>query len=736
MSGFRCGKRGEAAGRDARVSRCRLVREIDAYGVEGEAHVPPPAGRLRNARLGIDAFVDEERGSTTLAAAVAILVSLVLVFGLANVAWTTSRAADVQAVADAGALAGANVLAGYVTAAQVIDAVVLSMGLVGMTAMGAGLVLSAIPVADVMGPPVVTTARQLLESRRELARSAATGLQKLETAVPYLMAANSLATVRANATDEGNYVGLAIPFPLDSATDFGLLTQGDALDAATGAGESSERIDALEKQAAQARAGADAALERAWRADCRDEPNCLRERAATLAGLGGALNPDYPSVQGWDFGVPIARARAYYAARIAQEMPAGPDPLELTRSRARAAFYRYALEEVEASRFSQDADGSVLCDLHALPANTDDVRGTRLYTDVAWPCTNEPSGRTIHSARECPGAQGPDAGLASLRDQDGGAVVTCGTCQFTVVDMGRVPAASTSIENGFEHHWRAIVQASEEYEAARNEQVEREREAQQEAERARDLFAEALEELKVARVSLAPPGRYGCVCVVADPATHLAPGDLATLVGAGAKMPARAAISAATLTRDGSADGGTVLGGLFDALVAQSGLAGVTGGMLDGLMTAWGDMLKGYNDSFQAFSGLLDKALNLVSGWGAGSVSSWLRDAIEGIVGLSGLQPADLSVKRPVLTNTEDVMSRAGQGWYNAVRALVLAAPSLDVSSGVSGMLEALGVFVESLTGTDEITVAELRLPGSDRSIPLTIDLGWLASLTGEEGGT
>ena len=698
---------------------------------EGGARVVRPGPRL-----GLDAFIDEERGSTTLAAAVAILVSLVLVFGLANASWTGSRSADVQAVADAGALAGMNALASYVTTAQVVDALVLSMGLVGLTTMAVGLVLSAVPAAGVAGPPVVSAANSVLRARASLSRSAAEGLKRLEGALPLLMAASSYAVIEANLSEEGSYVGLALPCPLESQTDFGLITQGDALEQGEAAQESSGELSELEQQASEAQASAQAALEEGWRIDCRAQPNCLRERAATLAGLSGALNPDYPSVEGWSFGVPIDRACAYYRARIAQEGPESSDPLEVTRSRARAAFYDYALEQVEASSFLQDAAGYVTCDLRELPANTDEVRGTRLYTDVVWPTTSEPAGRTIHSDAGCPGATGPSAGPGSLAEQEGGGLLECPTCQFTVVDVGRAPSASTNIENGFEYHWRAIVRASKEYEAAHNEQVEREQGAWEEAQRARDVFAEALEALKVARVELMPPGRYGCVCVVADPVTHGSPADLATLVGSGAQLPPRVAVSAAVLARDTEARGNTVLAGFFDALVAQGGLAGGAGIVLDGVLSAWGDLLLAYDDAYEAFTGVVRQALGVLRGLGGGGVASRLSDAIDEVVGLAGLEPADLSSKKPVLANSADVMARSGHDWYTVVQALVLAAPSLSAGDGVEGMLEVLGVFVETLAGVDELAVAEVSIPGTDVTIPLTIDLRWLSSLTGGEGGT
>ena len=204
----------------------------------------------RPCEAGIGFFCDE-RGSTTVASAVAILVSLALVFSLANVQWASSRAADVQVVADAGALAGANVVAAYVTIAQILDALVLSMGLIGLLTMAVGLVLSAIPVVDAAGPPVLSAASNVFSARSKLSRSCAAGLQKLESVVPYAVFANSAAVIRTNASSEGSYVGFALPYPVQGSSDFGNLESDDAQTSAEELEKSGERVDELSKQAAQ-----------------------------------------------------------------------------------------------------------------------------------------------------------------------------------------------------------------------------------------------------------------------------------------------------------------------------------------------------------------------------------------------------------------------------------------------------------------------------------------------------
>lgn len=682
-------------------------------------------GRAPREALGVGAFADEE-GSTTLAAAVAVLVSLALVFGLANVQWAASRAADVQAVADAGALAGANAVAAYVTVAQLLDAVVLSMGLVGVLVLAIGLVLCALPVVGAAGPPVVDAARSVFSARERLARSAAAGLEKLEKMVPYLVAANSFAAVRANSSPEGAYVGVAVPYPADGSSDFGPLDADDVsekIDELEGKGD---EVEELTGRADEAKTAADAALLRGWQADCGGSPS-MRERAQSLARLEGALNPSYPSVAGWDFGVAVRRARAYYRQRLAAEAPADPSPAEQARSAARAAFYRYALGEVEASSYEELADGTVACDLRDLPADTQDVRGTGLYTDAAWPCTQEAAGPTLHGYAGCPGATGPSLGTGSVADLEAGALAECPVCQFTVVDLGRAPAASTSIENGFEHHWRDVVEASRDYRAAREEQARLEEEARAAAEEARDLYEEALRRLSVTRVSLSPPGRYGCVCFVFDGRSHETPRGLANALSPGGALPARVAVSGAVLARDEAAEGNTVLSGFFDGLVSRGGAVGGASSVLDAVAAVWGDLLLSYGNGFEALESGMDDAFGKLSDLGLGRVASWLEGALRDAVGLVGLQPADMSMKKPVLANSSDVMARSGSDARAVLNALSTGAA--HASPGLDGLLSALGVSLQSYYGTDKVVVADLPVPGTDISIPLEVDLAWLAGL-------
>lgn len=691
-----------------------------------------PDGRDSD-RLGIGAFVREEGGFTSLAAALAILVSLALVFSLANAAWTAARSADVQAVADAGALAGANIVAAYSIAAQVLDATVLSLGLAGMSALAIGLVMSAIPIVSAAGPPVVESAVKVLQARQKLARTAAQGLSKLEEALPYVVAASSYAAVRANSSERSSYVGVAVSFPLEGASDFGPIGGDDLGDRLTDAADKARRIQESSQRSEESREQADQARLRGWEADCGGDP-CMRERASVLAGLQGALNPDYPTAAGWDFGVAIRRARAYYRARLAVEAPLSDTVEELCRSQARRAFYEYALDQVSESSFSEDADGTVVCDLRDLPSNTQEVRSTSLYTDACWPCTVQDGAVVLHPSRDCPGADGAPAGTASFAMQEEGQVGVCPVCGFTVTDVGRAPSASTNIENGFEHHWREVVRASRDYQGHRDEQLQMEQEARQDAQDSSDAFDEAIAMIKANRVKVAPPGRDGVVCIVTSAGGEATPESLGAFLGRGSQLPPRVAIAGAVAARDPAAPGSNVLADFFDGLVEKGGLTGAAGGVLDGVMGGWGDALVAYGNGFSAASEALDKAFSALQTVGLGRVGGWLRDAVKSTIELFSLEPADMSTRKPLLASADDVTGAAGNEWVRGVRAIVAAAPGMSEAGSLSEMLAAIGVASVAATGSDVVRIAELEVPGTGLTVPIEIDLGWLAEVTGGAG--
>lgn len=668
--------------------------------------------------LVLDLFRDDEEGFTTIAVALALLVSLSLVFAAASVGWVNARSSETQRVADAAALAGENAVAAYSTVAQTLDACVLSLGLAGLIVFGAGLVVACVPGAQEVGLKICDTGGDILDARREFAKSAGSGIKKLETTLPLLIVANSASCVAANSGD-ASYAGCAIPFPVESKSDFSALDE-DVNDSELT--ETAQEMAEVSAQIEEAEARASEALERGWAADCGTDPYCLRERAATLAGLGGSSNPDYPTSAGWNFGVPLKRARAYYAARQSSATVSGSSGEALTDSACRKAFYGFALGKVRAGSYSEGSDGTVATDLPELPRNRSTTYGTSLYTDVVWPCTSEGGVRTLHSSRSCPGATGASAGLASLAQLDAGSAALCDECRMDAGEMGRVAAASTSIANGFEHHWRIIVEASRDYEQAKNEAAELTKRSKELADKSKGLFEAAFEKLSVARPELCPPGAWGCVAVVARSGGEAVPTELTAAFLTSAELPAGAAVSAAVLAPDDSTSENNVLASFFDGLNAEGG---VVGGAVDGVFELWGSLLvsygSAYSDVADAGSGFLDK----VDGVLGGTVGSWLKGKLKDFMEATGFEPADMRLRKPVLTNSQDVLEQAGYDKGSQVRRLVQALPS---AGSAADFAQAAELWLVDEMGGSEVTIAELPIPGTSIKIPLTIDLSELGA--------
>ena len=305
------------------IRRC-LLRVTQGFA----ARRRPDARRKRGGfmgRAGIDLFI-EDGAYTTLSSAVVILVVLTLLFSSTAAIWSMSRAGDTQVAADSGALAGANVVSSYHTAATVVDASILSLGLAGFATIGTGLVAILIPGAEVVGSDIIDTGTQIIKTRNKFAKSASKGLQKIETALPYLVAARAMQAVSAQDTDGVTYTGTALAVPRTSESDFVALEGSEILtDAIKDASEDLERAAEELQKASEETAKA---KERAWLADCGGSDkgsvgscSCMWERAKSLTDLSGVQNPHYASSVTWEPQVALDRAKDYYHWRLTNENP-------------------------------------------------------------------------------------------------------------------------------------------------------------------------------------------------------------------------------------------------------------------------------------------------------------------------------------------------------------------------------------------------------------------------------
>lgn len=681
-------------------------------------------------RAGIDLFI-EDGAYTTLSSAVVILVVLTLLFSSAAAIWSMSRAGDTQAAADSGALAGANVVASYHTAATVVDASILSLGLAGFATIGTGLVAILIPGAELAAGDMVDTGIEIIKTRNKFAKSASKGLQKIETALPYLVAARATQAVSAQDTEGATYTGTALAVPRTSESDFVALEGSEiSTDVIKDTSKDLERAaDELQKASEETAK----AKERAWLADCGgSDPasvgscSCMRERARSLAKLSDIENPHYASSVTWEPQVALDRAKAYYRLRLANEAPQGSNVETKAESAARKAFYTYASAEVNRAYITEDGDRTTSY-IPLLPCNTDEVRATELYTDAAWPTSTNDGKTYLHYGTSCPNyKKGTPGGLASVAAYDG--QDKCNRCHFGVSSLGAVAAPSTSIENGFEYHFDRFKDALKKYVECRNKELELMRQTEDEADRAGNAFDEAIKALSGERPRIAPPGRNGVVALAVSGAIS-SPDELNSSFNTTVRLGDRGAISAAVLAPDDATAQNNVLSRFFSTLEERSG--GVVG-VLDGVMDVWGRLLVGYGDIQGSADELMDEMIDDLGG-GSGalsSIASWLGDTVSASVAALGLEPCDLRLRKPVLTDTANVIKSPGSditGLSNAQDKL------RSIPLGVTdpkALCEALEYQVERTISGTVFTLAEIPLPGGG-SIPLTVDVATLAGALG-----
>ena len=242
-------------------------------------------------------FFAGDGGFSTTGMVLALLVSLSLVLGAAQVYRIRSVAADVQNVADACALAAENQVASFYIVAQVCDCAVFSLALAGTATVGLGVVAACIPPAQSLSPKLVEAGRKILDARTRFARSCTDGLNRLQALLPVFAAVNAAALAAANSADGATYHALALLCPLEGASVEAALPEGeqDVLD------QVEDEREGIADAAADAEDAAKRASEHklaAFMADCGAAPGyCMYERAATLAGMGGRDNPHYSSVE-------------------------------------------------------------------------------------------------------------------------------------------------------------------------------------------------------------------------------------------------------------------------------------------------------------------------------------------------------------------------------------------------------------------------------------------------------
>lgn len=286
------------------------------------------------------------------------------------------------------ACAALNPVAEFMVAVRVADAAVLSLTLLGDIAYGAGVVALCVPPAAELGSQLVSAGQKVLKARDALSQKACEGLGALQRALPFLAAANGAAVAAANGEGSG-YAAMALLLPGEgSSIASGASAVEESMEEAVEAGKG-ELAEAASRAEEAARA-AEEARARGFARDCGDNPSyCMYERAGRLAGLSGADNPLFASVDSWSFSVPLERARVYYRERLLSERPASDSAEEQARSALAQAILR--LCHKRAARGLRPRDGRQLLSVvpplsaeHRADAGHAAVHRARLPGDRRW----------------------------------------------------------------------------------------------------------------------------------------------------------------------------------------------------------------------------------------------------------------------------------------------------------------------------------------------------------------
>ena len=382
---------------------------------------------------------------------------------------------------------------------------------------GLGVVALCAPPAAELGIELVNLGTKVLQARNTFAERAASGLNALQEALPFLAAASAYATASSNSGGAmaASYLGIAMLVPAEGER-IEVAASKALSDAADAVSEDAESLKQASEEAEEAAKEAFSAKEEGFKRDCGDAPAyCMYERAEALSSISSTSNPLFHTVDAWSFSVALDRAKAYYSARFEDEAPQSSAIEEQVESALRKVFYRFALAEVSRG-FVLDTGDSFDAFFPLLPKNTAEMKATRLYADPVFPLGKDSSGvTTLHAWGGCPNAS-PSMGTASIAQMETGNYPVCDVCRFTASSLGRVAAASSSISNGFEYHYSAVARAAADYTTARAKQDEAAREVKGKAGGLLEKCKEALSEIGGMRIDAKPPGYKGAISMVVN----------------------------------------------------------------------------------------------------------------------------------------------------------------------------------------------------------------------------
>ncbi len=667
-----------------------------------------------------------EEGFSTVGMVLALLISISLIFTAARVYEINSCSSRVQEVADAAALAAENTVGEFYLVAGICDAVILSLSLTTAGCLGLSVVCACVPPASGFSKTFLEMAQKTKKARDSFSESANESLERLAQALPFIAAvkAQEVYSTNSSLSDEAHYQGIVVLSPWEVET-------GDSLsfhDSDETLSEVEQSRDSLEDVAAQVEEAAKRA--NGWKQygyehdSISPDAYCMYERAAKLAGMAGSDNPFFSSVDTWSFGASLERAKTYYRLRYQTEAPNGQSVDELSNSALRKRFYAYAQETVGRG-YVHETESSFEAFFPRLPKNTDEMRSTILYTEAVYPKTIDAQGLSVlHAWSGCPGLAQGSNGVGSIQEMDAvGSYAPCPYCKFVPSSMGKVAAASSSIQNGFEYHYNEVAKAADEYQKAREELDPLNQQAKDMAGGLLDSVGKAFVEACSQRIDITPPGHYGVISLVSDTGTAQTrfPSSLVFSEGVGG-LGARVALSSVTLVKESSDEGKNVVTSFLDGL---SGEGSAVVGAAKIALRMWSGFLGVYTQGHDALLETVESVLSGIPLMGASGLGSWASGALKDTVEGFGFAPVDLAARKAVLVNSQHVLKADDSAFSARLLSAKEAALMSQGNGGIDGALSCVqSAAMDAIAGLGgEFTIATIVLFDGVVEIPVTVAL-------------
>ncbi len=680
----------------------------------------------------IDFPFNKEGGFSTAGMVLALLITLCLIFTAARVYEVNSASANVQEVADSAALAAENVVAEFYIVAALCDAAVLSLSLTHIATLGLSIACLCTPVTAAFAEAFLNASTKVKTARDNFSKKAQESLDKYQQVLPFLAAAKAQSVFQANSSlpKNGQYSGVALLVPWE-AEEGNELSFGESDEAQKEIEENSDELKEAANEAEEQAKKARESKERAYIHDSGSETDyCMYERAARLAGMTGADNPYFSSVETWSFSAAFERAKTYYQKRFEGESPNGDSVAEQSNSALRKRFYQFAIQELQKG-YVIETEESFDAYFPLLPKNTEEMRSTILYTESVYPVGSDGSEQFVHAWSGCPRLQEQNHdGTASIEQMEQGSYATCSLCEFKASSMGSVASASTNIENGFEYHYLIVAQAAEEYKKAKAELAPATKEVKSIAENLFDFIKRAFSEAANQRIHVAPPGRFGVVCLAVNRDISSSFSQYSSLfIQDSQSLGPCVAISSATLVKEQSDEKKNVINSFFDGVSEEDAPAL---GPLRVIFDAWSTFLKAYSDGNDALLEGIQNAINSIPFASESGLGNWASSRLEEIINVVGLEPADLSSPKPVLVNSEHVLAVDDSSFSAKLLSIKHFAITSPLAGGnvfgdvLDGVAESGNQFIDEFTQGFE--VASIEIFDGAITLPITIALpGFIA---------